>query len=273
MALLNTDGSVARAWPVEHVDNNGKPILGLSNEKCNGGPMYGPLQIGKAEPVNLQFGNFGISAWPSDTGGTSHTGSIDGSRADGTDTGSRYYSSCCSSPRISDGPAKELKEEISVSGSEEADDQPDVDSDEDLSDTGSKSIHEEMEGSVDEESTKIDEEYDDLAMLDGQDTGYLSDDDKESTHERKLCGNSLNDRYQNNIDRFLKTIEQPSEPSYSYKDERIMTRTLSDSQFHGHRQPQGVPAMGKHGSMGASELVLWGILCELIVAFGELCNK
>ncbi|KAK1284501.1 hypothetical protein QJS10_CPB21g00342 [Acorus calamus] len=273
MALLNTDGSVSRAWPVEHINNNGKPIICLDNEKCTGGPMYGPLQIGKAEPVNLQFGNFGISAWPADTCGTSQAGSIDGSRADGTDTGSRYYSSCCSSPRVSDAPAKELKENLSVSGSEEADDQPDGDSDEDLSDTGDKSIHEEMEGSVDEESTKTDEEYDDLAMRDGQETGYWSDDDEESIHERKLYGNSLNDRYQRNFDNFLKTREQPSEPSCYYssmvsnvRDEAIQgaedgqmpMRSPSDPRFLGHSQPQGGTATEKYRSMYSSDPILSG---------------
>lgn len=107
MALLNTDGSVAKAWPVES-DHSGKPIAGNGSEKSIGSPMYGPLQIGKAEPVNLQFGNFGISAFRNETGGTSNAGSVDESRADGTDTGSRYYSSCCSSPRMSDAPAKEV---------------------------------------------------------------------------------------------------------------------------------------------------------------------
>lgn len=108
MALLNTDGSVAKAWPVESVDNNGRPISGSGGDKSVGYPMYGPLQIGKAEPINIQFGHFGISAWPSDAGGTSHAGSFDDSRLDGTDTGSRHFSSCCSSPKMSDGPAKEV---------------------------------------------------------------------------------------------------------------------------------------------------------------------
>ncbi|TYG88118.1 hypothetical protein ES288_A13G269600v1 [Gossypium darwinii] len=135
MALLNTDGSVAKAWPVKSVDSNGRPISG---HMCPGGvglPLYGPLQIGKAEPVNLQFGNFGISAWPSD-GGTSRAGSVDDLRCDAADTGSRHHSSCGSSPRMSDGPAKELKEEISEFGSddEEVDDPPEVDSDEDFAD-------------------------------------------------------------------------------------------------------------------------------------------
>uniref|UniRef100_A0ACD6AN66 Uncharacterized protein n=1 Tax=Avena sativa TaxID=4498 RepID=A0ACD6AN66_AVESA len=114
MALLNTDGSVAKAWPVVAGDSNGNINDGTCSEKSVGNPMYGPLQIGKAEPVNLQFGSFGISAWPSDTGCTSHTGSADDSKADGTDTGSRYLSSCCSSPKMSDDNSKELVEEYSV---------------------------------------------------------------------------------------------------------------------------------------------------------------
>ncbi|KAJ0967326.1 hypothetical protein J5N97_024243 [Dioscorea zingiberensis] len=185
MALLNIDGSVAKAWPVE--STGVKAASGSAGEKSVGVPMYGPLRIGKAEPVNLQFGNFGLSAWPSDTGGTSQTGSIDDSRVEGTDTGSKYFSSCGSSPRMSDAPAKELKEESSVSGSEEeADDLPNVDSDEDVSDADKNNIHDEMEGSVDEESTKTDEEYEDLAIRDSFENGYWSDDDEEQ-NENKLA--------------------------------------------------------------------------------------
>ncbi|XVF46290.1 hypothetical protein PTKIN_Ptkin03bG0016000 [Pterospermum kingtungense] len=140
MALLNTDGSVAKAWPVQPVDVNGRPINGHGIEGAIGIPLYGPLKIGKAEPVNLQFGHFGISAWPSD-GGTSRAGSV----CDGTDNGSRYHSSCCSSPRMSDGHSKELKEENSVYGSdEEVDDPPEVYSDEDFSDDGHKHVHDEV---------------------------------------------------------------------------------------------------------------------------------
>lgn len=107
MALVNTDGSVAKAWPVDPIDaTSGRPSLGPRAENGLGIPMYGPLQIDKAEPVNLQFGFYGISAWPTD-GGTSRAGSVDESRADGTDT-SKYLSSCCSSPRFSDGPSKEV---------------------------------------------------------------------------------------------------------------------------------------------------------------------
>ncbi|KAF8397725.1 hypothetical protein HHK36_016647 [Tetracentron sinense] len=249
MALLNTDGSVAKAWPVNSIDGNGKPVLYHGNKKGIGNPMYGPLQIGKAEPVNLQFGHFGISAWPTDTGGTSHAGSVDESRGDGTETGSRYYSSCCSSPRMSDGPAKEVlptavlpKEEQSVSGSdEEADDPPEADimynfvllKEFQIENLRSYSVslwqidlilH--MEGSVDEESTKSDEEYDDLAMQDVQENGYWSDDDEESkgklVHVREDAGNNNGgnlgrDKYRQNLDLFQKTSSQLlSELPFSY---------------------------------------------------------
>ncbi|KAL2932123.1 P-loop NTPase domain-containing protein LPA1-like protein 1 [Bienertia sinuspersici] len=133
MAVVNDDGSIAKAWPVD------------STESC-GTPVYGSMQIGKAEPVNLQFGHFGISAWRSDGGETSHASSFDDSRTDWgcTDTSSRCYSSCCSSPQMYDGPAKWVKEELSVSGSdEEVDDHPEIDSDEDLSD-GDKHTREEV---------------------------------------------------------------------------------------------------------------------------------
>ncbi|GMJ15442.1 hypothetical protein like AT5G60760 [Hibiscus trionum] len=178
MALLNTDGSVAKAWPVGSVDSSGRPTSG---RRCEGGvgvPLYGPLKIGKAEPVNLQFGNFGISAWPSE-GGTSQAGNVEEPRCDATDTGSRHHSSCGSSPTTSDGPSKELKEEHSVHGSdEEVDDPHDVDSDEDFTDDGDKQYHEEV-GSVDEGSTKSDEEYDDLAMQDVVENGGGRSEDRD----------------------------------------------------------------------------------------------
>ncbi|KAI3461404.1 hypothetical protein Pfo_018067 [Paulownia fortunei] len=221
MALLNDDGSVAKAWPVDIIDDNGKPIVRHPTGNGIGTPMYGPLQIGKAEPVNLQFGHFGISAWPGDTGGTSHASSVDESRGELTDNGSRYFSSCCSSPRFSDGHAKELKEEQSVHGSDEEVDEPlEVDSDEDLSD-GQKQLQEELEGSVDEESTKSDEEYDDLAMQDIPDNGYMSDDDEEFNNKIKsndvlsvsrdqLNKNDLHgEKYQQNLDLFQRTKSEP----------------------------------------------------------------
>ncbi|MBA0690920.1 hypothetical protein Goari_008571 [Gossypium aridum] len=212
MALLNKDGSVAKAWSVESIDSNGRPISGHGTEGLSGMPLYGPLTIGKAEPVNLQFGHYGISAWPSD-GGTSHAGSVDESRFDGTDNGSRYQSSCCSSPRMSDGPSKELMEENSVFGSdEEVDDPPEVDSDEDFSDDGDKRDLEEV-GSVDEGSTKSDEEYDDLAMQDVWD---------QAIHTRE-------DQYNNNLNAYHKSGgEQLSEPLCYYHPSVLWGRMRGD---------------------------------------------
>ncbi|KAG6762006.1 hypothetical protein POTOM_032490 [Populus tomentosa] len=258
MALLNTDGSVAKAWPVDSVDGNGKSGSGQGTDSGKGIPMYGPLQIGKAEPVNLQFGHFGISAWPSE-GGTSHAGSVDESRADGTDTGSRYYSSCCSSPRMLDGAAKELKEGLSVHGSdEEADDPPEVDSDEDLSDDDAEKHNHEEIGSVDEESSKSDEEYDDLAMQDVQENGYRSDDDEESKDRLPPIswGHSSpkrGDKYRQNLERFLSTrSEQVAEPLRSYSSllrEKGERRMLNSGSLKIRKRSLSIPAIGKHESM------------------------
>ncbi|KAG6681962.1 hypothetical protein I3842_13G115800 [Carya illinoinensis] len=247
MALVNTDGSVAKAWPVDSVDSNGKPILGHVT------------QIGKAEPVNLQFGLYGISAWPSD-GGTSRAGSVDESRADGTDTGSRYYSSCCSSPRMSDGPSKELKEEHSVHGSdEEIDDPPEAATDDDLSDDHDKEVLEEI-GSVDEESTKSDEEYDDLAMQDILENGYCSDDDeakdKLAPVRRDESLDMQGDKYRQNLELFQRTNSEPLSELCSYslfmeKNERrkpsgnvkMRKRSLSIPPHRKHRSFIGDPIL------------------------------
>ncbi|XP_065865839.1 P-loop NTPase domain-containing protein LPA1 homolog 1 [Euphorbia lathyris] len=256
MALVNTDGSVAKAWPVGPVGSSGKPSLGNGTDNEIGIPMYGPLKIGKAEPVNLQFGHFGISAWPTD-GGTSHAGSIDESRAEWTDTGSKYHSSCCSSPRNSEGPAKELKEEHSVHGSdEEADDPPELDSDEDFSDDGDEHAHEEV-GSVDEESTKSDEEYDDLAMLDVQENGYWSDDDESKDRVppilRGLSSPLKGDKYMKNLDRFLRTRSEPlGDPLCTYLNpivEKGERRISNSSNAKMRKRSLSIPAIGKHGSV------------------------
>ncbi|MCD7460310.1 hypothetical protein HAX54_043254 [Datura stramonium] len=82
---------------------------------------------------------------------------------------------------------RRLKEEQSVHGSddEEVDEPLERDSDEDLSDDGSKQVDEE-EGLCDEESTKSDEEYDDLAMLDIQEDGYMTDVNEEIYQKSEL---------------------------------------------------------------------------------------
>ncbi|GAB4842901.1 hypothetical protein Ancab_012879 [Ancistrocladus abbreviatus] len=262
MALLNTDGSVAKAWPVDSLARKGKPTLGQADNGL-GTPMYGPLQIGKAEPVNLQFGHFGISAWPTDTGGTSHASSFDECRNDwiGIEIGSRYYSSCCTSPWMSDGPAKELKEEQSVSGSDEdVDDPPEVDSDEDFADVGGNDTHEEMEGSVDEGSTKSDEEYDDLAMEDVQESGYWSDDDEESKKElfpangdlSSIRTNKRGDRHAKKADLFTRTRSKTlSEPPCSYSSmlvEKNEKKLVQLGSFRMRKRSLSIPPFGKHGT-------------------------
>ncbi|XP_052187642.1 P-loop NTPase domain-containing protein LPA1 homolog 2-like isoform X2 [Diospyros lotus] len=262
MALLNTDGSVAKAWPVESIESHGKPTVGQHTENGIGTPMYGPLQIGKAEPVNLQFGHFGISAWPSDTGGTSHASSFDELRGFTSDNGSRHYSSSCSSPRMPEGLAKEHKEELSVHGSdEEVDDPPEGDSDEDLSDDGKKRIHEELEGSVDEESTKSDEEYDDLAMQDVQENGYWPDEIKDkvepvsggkpTSEVSGIYGNE--DDGHTTLNRALKTrSESQSELRRSYSSplkEKNEKRVVSPGSAKMRRRCHSTLGFGKNWSV------------------------
>ncbi|KAK3129374.1 hypothetical protein QOZ80_6BG0478560 [Eleusine coracana subsp. coracana] len=181
MAIINVDGSVSKAWPVESSGGDGKCSSDSSFQKSVGNPIYGPLNIGRAESVNLQFGTFGISAWPTDTGCTSQAGNNDESWASATEGSSRHDPSSSGSPKKSDGHCKEIKESSAASGSdeeeeEEADIRPNSGSDEDLSEEDNREIHEEMEGSVDEDCNRSDEEYDDLAMRDSMENGYLTDD-------------------------------------------------------------------------------------------------
>ncbi|KAL7084954.1 hypothetical protein ACP275_14G254600 [Erythranthe tilingii] len=247
MALVSHDGYVAKAWPVDIVDDNGKAVFGDPMWNGIGPPLYGPLHIGESEPVNVHFGHFGMSSWPGETGGTSHASSVDESRGDLTDNGSRYVSSCCSSPRMSDGPAKERKEEQSVHGSDEEVDEPlELDSDEDFSD-GHEHLQEEfqLEGSVDEESTKSDEEYDDLAMQDIPDSGYMYDDNDEQLNNNTNSNDVLpvskdeladknklhGENHQQNLDLFCRTKSEslsesdqstirPLTPPLRHKSER-----------------------------------------------------
>ncbi|KAH0893244.1 hypothetical protein HID58_055673 [Brassica napus] len=260
MALLNTDGTVAKTWPVGSVDEIRKPIIRTEMNDGTEHPVNGYLE--KGEAVNLQFGLFGISAWPSD-GATSHAGSVDESRADFTETGSRHYSSCCSSPRISDGPSKELKEEQSVNGSdedEEIDDEfPEPDSDEDNSDNNDERNREEV-GSVDEESTKSDEEYDDLAM---EDKSYWTDNEEEKETRDTISMASENnhkeattkpkkddEKYIQNLDLFLRTVNQPLTESLELTSEyRNRMLIAASDKAKMRKRSLSIPAVGKHGAI------------------------
>ncbi|KAL1208639.1 putative P-loop NTPase domain-containing protein LPA1 [Cardamine amara subsp. amara] len=253
MALLNTDGTFARTWPVSgKVDESGNPIFcnEIMGENGMEHPVYGYLQ--KAEPVNLQFGLFGISAWPSG-GATSRAGSVDDSRADVAETSSRYYSSCCSSPRLSEGNSKELKEDQSVNGSDEEveDDPPEQDTD--FSDDDNKRDHEDV-GSVDEQSTKSDEEYDDLAM---EDKSYWTDEEEESRDtvatmsDKNHKQETKEDKYIQNLDLFLRTANQQLvEPLQlcasllTYEDGN--TRLWSGKEKM-RKRSLSISSLGKHG--------------------------
>ncbi|KAH0850620.1 hypothetical protein HID58_095388 [Brassica napus] len=254
MALLNTDGTVAKLglWIR-------KPVIRTEMNDGTEHPVNGYLE--KGEAVNLQFGLFGISAWPSD-GATSHAGSVDESRADFTETGSRHYSSCCSSPRISDGPSKELKEEQSVNGSdedEEIDDEfPEPDSDEDNSDNNDERNREEV-GSVDEESTKSDEEYDDLAM---EDKSYWTDNEEEETRDTISMASENNhkeattkpkkddEKYIQNLDLFLRTVNQPLTESLELTSEyRNRMLIAASDKAKMRKRSLSIPAVGKHGAI------------------------
>ncbi|CAN8255038.1 unnamed protein product [Cochlearia groenlandica] len=259
MALLNTDGTVAKTWPVGSVDDNGKPVFGTEMYVGTEHPINGYLQ--KAEPVNLQFGLFGISAWPND-GATSHAGSVHDSRADFNETGSKHYSSGCSSPRISVGPSKERKEEQSVDGSDEDDEEVDdeeaePDSDEDLS--GNNDEREEV-GSVDEESTKSDEEYDDLAMEDSDEEEEESRDTISMAFVNKDKEASKDEKYMRNLNLFLRTAaNQPLTKSVELTSEygnRIVVAAAASDKAKMRKRSLSIPAVGKYGSIVDDDEVL-----------------
>ncbi|CAH8362313.1 unnamed protein product [Eruca vesicaria subsp. sativa] len=258
MALLNTDGTFARTWPLgDKVDESTMEANGMVH------PVYGYLQ--RAEPVNLQFGLFGISAWPSD-GATSRAGSVDDSRGEFGENGSRHYSSCCSSPRMSEGTSKELKEEQSVHGSdEEGEEDPPDEQDTDFSDEdNNKQDHEEV-GSVDEQSTKSDEEYDDLAM---EDKSYWTDNEEESRDtvavmsEKKHKLAIKDEKYVKNLDLFLRTaankeLVEPLELCAALLTCENGNRRLWSGKEKMKKRSLSISALGKHGS-GLVDPILLG---------------
>ncbi|BBN09018.1 hypothetical protein MPTK1_4g16430 [Marchantia polymorpha subsp. ruderalis] len=189
MALMNNDGSVAKAWPIPS-DSNGKVASSNGGDSGVGTPVYGPLAIGKAEPVHLQFGNLGLSAWLTDTGAASYAPSYNSSGDGHSSRGeldqncSRPGSSCSSSPRRStsprhgDGAEKELTEDVVVSGSDEEpeeEEQQGADSDGEVSESG-RDNNDDDEGSVDDQSIRSDEDAEDYPVSEQQDDVFWSDD-------------------------------------------------------------------------------------------------
>lgn len=93
-------------------------------------------------------------------------------------------------------------------------------------------------GSVDEESTKSDEEYDDLAMQDMQDNGYRSENDEEMREKPASKPEARpDDKYRQNLDRFLKirNPERLSKPLFSYSS--LLTEKRNDQRM--------LPSLGK----------------------------
>ncbi|XP_043691214.1 P-loop NTPase domain-containing protein LPA1 homolog 2-like [Telopea speciosissima] len=155
MAIVNSDGSVARAWPFQPTDRTREihPSGAIPSEVGN--PIYGPVQVREAEPVNLQFGHFGVGSWPNSTESTSYMGSLNDSKLE-VDEVVTQFSSSSSSPLHHEGHAKELTEEVPASESE---DEVFQEEGEDDSSDSTGEHGDEMGGSVAESSTKSDEEY------------------------------------------------------------------------------------------------------------------
>lgn len=118
-----------------------------------------------------------------------------------------------------------------------------------------------MEGSVDEESTKSDEEYDDLAMQDIPDNGYLSDDEEFKDKVVPMPGKEPTsdalgvpgDKDRLNLDPLSKTKSEPlSELPFSYasilRDKKNGKRVPSSGNVKLRKRSHSIPAFGKRGS-------------------------
>lgn len=112
-------------------------------------------------------------------------------------------------------------------------------------------------GSVDEESTKSDEEYDDLAMEDEHEKGYWSGDDEEfkdkvASLSEGLSTNASVDKYGRNLDLFERTrTEYASETLCSYSSllAEKKERRMPSSNMKMRRRSLSIPAaLRKHGS-------------------------
>lgn len=115
-----------------------------------------------------------------------------------------------------------------------------------------------MGGSVDENSTESDDEYEDLAVRDCIENGYWSEYEyggystslTKSHDQDKLLGTSgdiSTDKYQHNLDRFLK-MSAHAACSERSADPRMKRRSLSDSlRFQGHEQ--SAPGLGESASL------------------------
>lgn len=106
-------------------------------------------------------------------------------------------------------------------------------------------------GSVDEESTKSDEEYDDLAMQDMLENGYWSEDEEEAKDKIEDVAGDQSSRKQQrdrrNMDHFLRTKSDPlSEPLCSYSSllrEKNESRMPSSGNVKTRKRSHSIPAL------------------------------
>lgn len=114
-----------------------------------------------------------------------------------------------------------------------------------------------------DESTKSDEEYDDLAMEDAPDDGYMSDDDREffklELNGRFSISGDLSsrkclhgDKYKRNLDLFLRMRHEPllhslMSPFASPSKDKNERRPTSPGMRKLTRRSLSIPSFVKHG--------------------------
>jgi len=111
-------------------------------------------------------------------------------------------------------------------------------------------------GSVDEESTKSDEEYDDLAMQDVPENGYWSDDGEEfrskfAIDHEDLGAKMHGSKYRQNLDLFLRTRSEPVPESCSYSSlltEKAERRLPPSGKAKLRKRSLSISALGKGSS-------------------------
>jgi len=98
---------------------------------------------------------------------------------------------------------------------------------------------------VDEESTKSDEEYDDLAMQDIQENGYFTDDE-----QHYMVSNQHGDKYSRNLDRFLRAKSEATSDLGQLNPSVVKERrVLYSGSFKVKRRSHSISCFGKDGPL------------------------
>ncbi|KAG0627688.1 hypothetical protein M758_2G220600 [Ceratodon purpureus] len=64
IAVVNADGTVSKAWPLLSVQIQKPSPANIFENGDVGTPVAGPFPVGSSEPLHLQFGSLGLSAFP-----------------------------------------------------------------------------------------------------------------------------------------------------------------------------------------------------------------